>query len=185
MKTSTTLTIIATLALAAVSFARPQDSAVKPDGWRPGMKQTATQNQDAWRRKEARERMDRMTPSSSMSESMEDQDYSGWKDYFFGFRRGSTLSMFSAVMTPPKFVGVYDEQVFNYLRKEFFARESIPVRWYDTPMTIENDDTAWMVYEKLANTRRRELIKENEMRMMMMGNAMDRPMARPMAPNDR
>lgn len=147
MKIFHTLTLIAALSLGTAAFAK-----VKP--------QTDMNKMPA--------------QASGMSDSMEDQDYSAWKDYFFGFRRGNSYSMFSSSKMMPTFTGIYDEMVFHYMERLFFAEEMIPDRPFDGVLVTrlyENDDIRWRRYEKMANAYRRELMRENEHRMMMMGRS--------------
>lgn len=143
MKITHALSLLAAFALAGVATAKPQD----------GMD------------------MNKM-PARAMGDpmSMEDQDYSAWKDYFFGLERGNQFSMFSSSMMVPKFEGPYDEKVFMYLRRAFVSNESIPARPFDGVLVtrvMDNEDVRWRMYNKLANTYRRELIRENQMRMDM------------------
>ncbi len=124
-----------------------------------------------------------MQSGSMMSPDVENQDYSAWKDYFRKRRYAPIAPAKGMMMDMPEFKDVYDEKTFKYLMRITSEENQIPRRPFDAPVPIASYDRYFKLLETKANTYRRELIRENEASMKMMGSmsgSMGKPMEKPM-----
>lgn len=114
----------------------------------------------------------------SMMPSMEDQDYSGWKDTYrklVSTPAGATSSMKMMSGMDMQFNDEYDYKVFKKLKMMASAESREPYRPFDMAQPIVSFDTKWTVIERKLNTYRRELIRENEARRMELNQMMGKP----------
>lgn len=118
------------------------------------------------------------TKQDGMMPSMDDQDYSGWKATFKKIKAtpAGATSTEKMVMMQPEFKDEYDAKVYAYMVKMASEAHSTPSRPFDCAEPILSFDFYYKGVERMLNTYRRELIREDEARgaanMKMMGKPM-------------
>lgn len=111
-----------------------------------------------------------------MSPSMDDQDYSDWRQTYYRLAAtpAGAVSSQKAIMESVTFRDELDSMVFKKLAKMAMAEHRTPARPFDSPWPITSQNRDWERVSMKLNAYRRELIRENEARRMELDRSMGR-----------